>query len=332
MRNRDSTLCYKRILLALLLIASVKQVVIAQGASPPTYAKSVPQPTLSEVHYGPHERNVLDVWLAKAPDGQVGSRPVAFVIHGGAWLEGSKERISRVVDVKALLDAGVSVVAINYRLIAKDDLRAKIEQVDLSQNPPVHTPLYDAARALQFVRSKAEQWNLDKTRVGAAGGSAGACTSLWLLYHDDLADPGSDDPIARESTRLTCAAVRGAQTTLDPQQMVSWTPNSKYGGHAFGLLHFNVFLADREKLLPWIKKYSPYSHVSKDDPPAFLAYENKPDVGKPQQNPTHTANFGVMLQKHCRRAGIPCELRYPGAPDVQHQTVTDYLIFKLRDR
>src|ERR671928_164208 len=80
--------------------------------------------------------------------------------------------------------------------------------------PPVKAPLEDAARAIQTLRSKAKEWNLDKTRVGATGGSAGACSSLWLAFHDDMADPKSSDPVARESTRLTCVAVSGAQTTL----------------------------------------------------------------------------------------------------------------------
>ena len=39
--------------------------------------------------------------------------------------------------------------------------------------PPVKAPLEDAARALQFVRSKAAEWNIDKKRIGATGGSAG---------------------------------------------------------------------------------------------------------------------------------------------------------------
>ena len=149
-----------------------------------------------------------------------------------------------------------SVVAINYRLIKSN---SDIE-------PPVKAPLHDAARALQFVRSKADEWNIDKTRIAAAGSSAGACSSLWLLYHDDLADPESDDPIARESTRLYCAAVNNAQTTLDPQQMKEWTPNSHYGAHAFGIPilasesdrrtgRFTRFLKSRELLLPWIQEY-----------------------------------------------------------------------------
>ena len=94
---------------------------------------------------------------------------------------------------RAFLDKGISVAAINYRY-TQNGVEDKVE-------PPVKAPLGDAARALQFVRSKAAEWNLDKQRIGATGGSAGACTSLWLAFHDDMADPKSDDPVARESTR-----------------------------------------------------------------------------------------------------------------------------------
>src|SRR5262249_38905238 len=141
--------------------------------------------------------------------------------------------------------------------------------------PPVKGPLTDAARALQFVRSKAAEWNLDKERIGASGGSAGACTSLWLAFHPDLADPKSAAPIAHESTRRWCAALTNAQTSLDPQQMKEWTPNSRYGSHAFGIfkkvngrdeMDFEAFLEQREKILPWIQEYSPYALVTPDDP------------------------------------------------------------------
>ena len=204
--------------------------------------------------------------------------------------------------------------------------------------PPVKGPLSDAARALQFVRSKAGEWNLDKARIGASGGSAGACSSLWLAFHPDLADPKSEDPIARESTRLWCAAVSGPQTTLDPQQMKEWTPNSRYGGHAFGFTgnkekkqsQFEEFLAGREKILPWIAEYSPYALVSADDPPVYLSFGAPPALGQDQKDPTHTSNFGVKLQEHCKALGVPCELVYPGAPDVQHPSIAAYLVAKLK--
>ena len=243
---------------------------------------------------------------------------MAFVIHGGGWKEARKGRLPRFADPNALLKAGISVVAINYRYVTS------------TEKPPVKAPLSDATRALQFVRSKAKEWNLDKKRIGAAGGSAGACSSLWLAFHDDLADPKSKDPVARESSRLSCAAVTGAQTTLDPKQMKEWTPNSKYGAHAFGLRDFSEFLAKRDKIMPWIKEYSPYASVTAGDPAVYLIYPSPPALGKEQRDPTHTSNFGVKLQEHCKSKGVECELVYPGAPGVSHKSPTEFLISKLR--
>ena len=314
-------------ILCLLLLASLtsadaqterKAKAKAAGTAAAAYAVSVPKPTLNGVRYGTHERHILDFWKA----GSTTPTPLVFVIHGGGWQGGEKERVDRFVDVAALLKAGISVAAINYRFI-------KMAEAD-GVKPPVKVPLHDAARALQFVRSKAAEWNIDKRRIGAAGGSAGACSSLWLAFHDDLAAPGSDDPVARESSRLQCAAVTGAQTTLDPQQMKEWTPNSKYGGHAFGAGAFPDFLAAREKLLPWIAEYSPYALVSRDDPPVYLIYSAPPALGQDQKDPTHTANFGVKLQEHCIANGVRCELQYPGAPNVKHATPTDFLIATLK--
>lgn len=280
------------------------------------YDKGVPQPTLSGIKYGDHPRHVIDVWQAESDT----PTPLVFVIHGGGWVGGSKERVQRFADVAALLKAGISVAAINYRYVKQAG----------NLKPPVQAPLHDAARALQFVRSKAAEWNIDKQRIGAAGGSAGACSSLWLAFHDDLADPDSADPVARESSRLLCAAVMRAQTSLDPQQMKEWTPNSKYGAHAFGKRSFADFLSAREAISPWIAEYSPYALVSNDDPAVYLTYSTPPAIGKNQKDPTHTSNFGVKLQEHCEATGVGCELVYPGAPNVTHKTATDYLIATLK--
>ena len=301
----------KTYLLSLLLSLSVS--LFAQNKAL-TYTPEIPKPFYSDIQYGKHERNVLDFWKAKSEK----PTPVAFIIHGGGWKGGSKERLDRFADANALLESGISVVAINYRYVTDDE------------SPPVKAPLYDAARALQFIRNKAKKWNIDKNRIGAAGGSAGACSTLWLAFHDDLTDPSSKDPVLRESTRLQCAAVIGAQTTLDPKQMKEWTPNSKYGGHAFGLHPFDEFFKGRNKIMPWIKEYSPYANVTKDDPPVFLEYKTPPAIGEAQRDPTHTSNFGLKLQEHCQANGVPCELYYPKGPKTKHQDTTSFLITHLQ--
>jgi len=282
------------------------------------YESSVPKPSHSEVSYGKHERNVLDFWQAKSEK----PTPLVLVIHGGGWTSGSKERVDRFANVQAFLDAGISVAANNYRLMehAKDVV------------PPVKAPMHDSARALQFLRSKAKEWNIDPTKIAAAGGSAGACTSLWLAYHDDMADPKSADPISRQSTRLSFVAVIGAQTTLDPKQMKEWMPNSKYGGHAFGKKDFAQFIADREKILPWIAEYSPYALASKDDPAVTIFYNTPPAMGKHQKDPTHSANFGIGLQAHCKELGIGCDVIYPDKKNPQPETPTTFLIKKLSQK
>ena len=311
----------RRPLIALIGLILISDNIVSHGAAGMAMGQArVPEPTRAEVSYGEHERHVLDLWQAdsKTPT------PLAFVIHGGGWQGGSKERISRFVDVEQLLAAGISVAAINYRYVSHAP-EAGIE-------PPVRVPLYDAARALQFVRSKASEWHIDKTRIGAAGGSAGACSSLWLAYHDDLADADSADPVARESTRLQCAAVIGAQTTLDPEQMKAWTPNSRYGGHAFGRRNFQQFLLERESILPWIAEYSPYALVTPDDPPVCLLYSASPAIGQVQKDPTHTANFGVKLQEKCDDVGVRCEFMHGVSAEARHVMATDFLIKTLKSK
>ena len=289
------------------------------GASE-SYAPTVPTPTIQSARYGDHERNVVDIWQAEGKS----PTPLVLVIHGGGWLGGAKERVDRFVDVQALLNAGISVAALNYRFVD--------QAIQEGVEPPVKAPLHDAARCLQFIRSKAKLWNIDTTQIAAAGGSAGACSSLWLAFHDDLCELTSDDLVARQSTRLCCVAVKGAQTSLDPKQMKEWTPNSKYGGHAFGFLGFKAFLNGRDSILPLLAEYSPYSLVTKNDPPVYLIYSTPPSLGQDQRDPTHTSNFGVKLKNHCQKKDVPCELVYPGAPDILNADTTSFLIGKLSVR
>ncbi len=302
-------------LVIFILIIGLSQV-MAQDEKP-QYKSFVPTPTLSEISYGNHEMQTMDFWKAKSDS----PTPLVFVIHGGGFREGEKEWVHRFVDVKQLLDAKISVVSINYRLMKHIKVTNSI--------PAVKVSIYDAARALQFVRSKAKEWNIDKKRIGGAGGSAGGTACLWLAYHDDLANPKSNDPVARESTRLYCSAIICPQTSIDPKQMKEWVPNNTYGAHLFNRNSFEQFLAARDTIMPWINEYSPYALLSLDDPQTYMYFRTPPDVGQEQKDPPHSSNFGVKLEEHCKEYGVKCEIQYPGATGTIHENTTEYLISTL---
>ena len=295
-------------------------------AAPPT--KPPLPPTHADVAYGSHPRQVLDFYQAESTT----PTPLVVYIHGGGWVNGDKWGVG-AANVTKLRKAGISVAAINYRYVTQ------AQAADVK--PPVKWPLEDAARAVQFLRSKAKEWNIDPTRVGATGGSAGACSSLWLAFHDDLAKPDATDPVARESTRLTCAAVSGPQTSLDPKQLREWIPNMTYGGHAFGFRkpglagakEFQAFYDGREEVLPWIKEYSPFEHAGAGDPPVFLdfpAQDKPPHLGEAQRDPTHSAVLGLPLVDKLRASSVEAHLAYPGQKDPDYAGTTDFLIAKLK--
>ncbi|QDV26389.1 alpha/beta hydrolase fold domain-containing protein [Aureliella helgolandensis] len=283
--------------------------------------------TFTDMPYGKHFRQSMDVWLASAST----PTPLVFYLHGGGWSAQDKTDIHQHLDVREFLNAGISVASVNYRLL-QDANAAEV-------SPPVQWPLQDAARALQYLRSNAEAWKIDSARIGACGVSAGGCSSLWLALHDEMAEENSDDLVARESTRLLCAAGKAPQTSLDPQQLKEWIPNYEYGGSAFGFPgatrpdSFALFLAARDSLLPEIQRYSPIEHASQDDPPIFMefpAQDKAPILGERQTDPTHSAVSGLMLQQRLHALGVDSELRYQGDRKTGSANMQQFLMRQLK--
>ncbi len=273
-------------------------------------------PTLANVPYGRHERQVLDFYQAKSEQ----AAPLLFFIHGGGWMTGDKANPDFLTKC---LENSISVVSINYRLIPD----ASAEKI----TPPVKACLEDAASALQFVRSKAGEWKIDKDRIAGCGGSAGGFTALWLAFHPDMGDAASVNPISRESTRLRCVLAFVPQTTIDPQQMQAWIPNNEYGPHAFGLGTMQEFLDKREVLMPWIQKFSPDALVTPDDPPVLLFYDNPPNLGQPYKDPPHSANFGAGIAEKLKALGIEHEINYNNDyANMKYPDLFDFLLNKVK--
>ncbi|MEO0966611.1 MAG: alpha/beta hydrolase [Planctomycetota bacterium] len=283
-----------------------------------------PAPTLRSVRYGPHARHLLDFYPADTTT----PAPLAIFIHGGGWGANDK-RIINGDTVRRLNAAGVSVAAISYCFLwmAPDE----------GVSPPVRAPMEDARRALQFLRLHADRLRVDPTRVAAWGGSAGGCTALWLAFHDDMAELDADDSLARQSTRLAAVAAVMPQTTLDPHQMRRWIgPEIRYGASAFAAGGFDRWHDRRSLYIDEIAAYSPYAHVTADDPPVYLDYGDRPNVvpSPPGDQPlaTHHPAFGVHLAHRLDAVGVPHDLTFRDRPPRHWSDLETFLIDHLVDR
>jgi len=272
------------------------------------------QPAMANVSYGPDRMNVLDFWPAEGD----GPRPLLVYIHGGGWTGGDKKQAE--AKFRPFLDKGISYAAINYRLTGTAALPA---------------PVHDAARAIQFIRSKANDWNINPDRIALTGGSAGACTSMWILLHDDLANPDSDDPIAKYSTRVTAAAVSGGQTSIDPKVIVPWLgPNvlkHRMIAMAVGKSTIAEVMEHYEHHQPKYIEFSPYNHLDGSDPPLLMTYGN--DMTLPSKNAGHGIHhpvYGVKMKQKADSMGHECHLLIKDvAKSEKYSTAAEFLIDKL---
>ncbi len=270
--------------------------------------------TYPDVSYGPNLRNVLDFWKA---DG-VGPRPLLVYIHGGGWITGDKGQ--KMPSFQSFLDQGISCAAINYRLAPEH---------------PLPAPVHDAARAIQFLRTKAADWNIDAKHIALTGPSAGACTSMWLLLHDDLADPKAADPVLRRSSRVCAAAVMVGQTSIDPKVIEGWLgPNVLKHPMicmAVGESTFEGVLTNHDKHRDLYVEFSPINHLDPLDPPLFMTCSAEMDLpSRDAGHGIHHPLFGVKLKEQSDKVGHECHLLVPGFSKSERYSDADaFLVAKL---
>jgi acetyl esterase len=279
---------------SLVVVAALFACGLALGQQPaPTVKKrKTPVPTHERVAYGPHAHHVMDVWLVESPT----PTPVLVSIHGGGFLNGDPYIEPSLL--KLCREGGISVAAITYRR---------------TNEAIAPAAFLDSARAVQFIRSKAKEWNLDAKRIAARGESAGAGISLWLGFHDDLADPKSADPVSRESTRLTCMVTLDGQSSYDPRFIRDLFPGADiYKNPAFT----NLFGFDMNKLdeappekVALFEQCAPINFVTKDDVPALMVYTRLYTTPPTEKGSgTHHPLFGKKLKERMDGVGVECRV------------------------
>ena len=273
--------------------------------------------------YGPHERNTFDIWLAKSKQ----PTPLVIYIHGGGFTGGDKSRYFQSDDVVRFLESGVSVATINYRF--------------MNEAPyGILASMNDSKRVVQFIRYHSEKYNIDKTRIGCTGGSAGAGTVLWLAFSDDMADAKNADPVLRESTRLTCAGAFATQATYDIFQWdkilgipISQTSEQMQAvARAFGFKTAEG--RDLKNEISIRNELDFLAKMDKDDSPVFIFNRHKAGFPETQDDVNHHPLHAKVLKEKADSVGLEAIVYAPeiGISDPSGKDLVDFFLEKFAIR
>lgn len=292
------------------------------------------------IAYDLNPNTVFDIFLP------VSKTPTALVmfIHGGGFLVGEKEIFYKgdsnetwnfPKHIRTLLDNNIAIANINYRVIENNDSEGIIKSLN------------DSKRCLQYIRSIAEVLNIDKSKIGLFGVSAGGGTSLWLNFHDDMADSSDSDSVFHESTRVSAAAVLETQASYD---LVKWADDIF---DPYNITFEQLLALDKPRVLSFFgvstidALYSPeiiayrdnvnmLSMISPDDSEYWVSNVDRPvilptNVGQV----THHAFHAKVLKEHADIIGLGNVSYYGRNPilfdDPSNEIAVDFLIRKLNE-
>ena len=191
---------------------------------------------------------------------------------GGYWvlaydLEGT--------DIARYLNSiGVAGIVLKYRLPTYGNT-----------TEPHKVPLMDAQQAMRLIRTHASDWNIDPSKIGVMGFSAGGHLASTLGTHFDYGNKNSSDSIERTSCRPDFMVLM--------YPVISFTDPNMHTGSRDALLG-----KDADPNL--VRYYSNELQVSDDTPPAFFVHADN-DTGVPVENT-------LLMYEALRKKKIPAEL------------------------
>lgn len=191
----------------------------------------------------------LDLYL---PDGNAPAEgwPALVCVHGGGWQTGDKGSGNWSTVPAQYAANGYVAISVNYRLYPEVGM---LDCID------------DVQTAVRWLRANAGQYEIDKTRIGAFGISAGAhlVSMLGLKESDPEANPNLLHPGESSLVQAVCAVAT-------PGDFSNWkgTPNDP--GIIKPLTKGKGTLAERALAA------APIHHVNREAPP-FLIIHAKDD-------------------------------------------------------
>lgn len=194
----------------------------------------------------------LKLDLAIPTDGKDPFPTIVFIFGGssaGSWAEGGRKFYSKQIQWAA--ERGYVGVTIDYRLLNK--------MKDGKQIYPFPAQIHDAKCAIQWLRANAEQYQIDKERIGAVGFSSGGYLALMLAFTDTSDGLEGDCGFSNYSSN-----VQATVGLAPPVDLAEWYTNGTGAGSLIGLLG-----GKPDEVPERYIEASPISYVSENDPPTL---------------------------------------------------------------
>ena len=158
----------------------------------------------------------LDIFL---PDTQQPS-PVVIYTHGGGWATGTKDSInfgykSKVAE--ALLNAGVAVISVQYRLTGDGVI--------------IRDCVTDSKDAVRFIAKNAANYNIDPMKIATFADSAGGhiAMMLGLTSNNESGFPGASELASYNDFLIKGTVAWYGPTSFRTQDIAFWMDRSIYG-------------------------------------------------------------------------------------------------------
>lgn len=281
-----------RLILLLLLVS------LSAAAQKADFLSGIDCTMLSNVQYGSAKRNVFDIIMPKS------GQPTALVvyIHGGGFLWGDKKEAYdyRKEDITYFLQHNIAFATICYQFYKSDD------------SIGVGRCLNDVQRAIQYIRFNASKYNIDKQRIGCYGISAGAGSSLYLAFHDDMAVKGNSTLLG-ESTRIRCAGAISTQATYDLFQwfdyipnlsMVVWLKKKQFHTSMANFYGYPTYKGFKPLIDSIPHRYDMLRLISPDDPPTYVINMQEKRFPKDFDIIEHHRGHAIVLSKELAKKGV----------------------------
>lgn len=215
------------------------------------------------------------------PKGGSKTLPAILVVHGGGWLNGSKNKFRALA--LELANRGYATVAVEYRLGYEAKFPAGIQ---------------DCNAATSFIKKNAERFGIDPKRIGAVGGSAGG--HLVGLMSTGWENPGTHrhDDFDLSAARIDVAVVMGGSMQTTTGSIAERSRDPKSGSNS------NVWLDATIDQNPALYALADaHIQIDKEDPPIYFL-EGEHD--KPERNQASRdvlKNLGIPTGLHVYKDG-----------------------------